>query len=164
MVQLIGILKHDGIVAERRGRIKLLKPDFDPQHVSLASEEQRVAYERSRLEMMRGYVDTTDCRRRYILNYFGEDLDQGQCNACDNDLLPQNEDQVVVIPTEAVESPFAMGDRVQHTTLGEGTVQRIAEDSITVLFDTAGYKTLVLALVLEEGLLRAADTVDAATS
>jgi ATP-dependent DNA helicase RecQ len=134
-----------------------LKPDFDPQHVSLAREEQRSAYERSRLEMMRGYAETTQCRRRYILNYFGEDLNQAHCDACDNDIVPQNEGRVVVTETETVDSPFAMGERVQHTSLGDGTVQRIAEDSITVLFDTAGYKTLALALVLGEGLLQAAN-------
>jgi len=162
LVRLIDLLKKDKIVGERRGRIKLLKPDFDPQQVSLAREEQRSAYERSRLEMMRGYAETTDCRRRYLLNYFGEDLERAQCDACDNDIIPQDEGRVVVTETAEVESPFALGERVQHTTLGDGSVQRIAADSITVLFDTAGYKTLALALVLNEGLLQSADAAQQA--
>lgn len=99
LVRLVDLLKKDKIVGERRGRIKLLKPDFDPQQVSLAREEQRSAYERSRLEMMRGYTETTQCRRCYLLNYFGENLDQAQCDACDNDILPPNEGRVVVIAT-----------------------------------------------------------------
>jgi len=35
-------------------------------------------------------------------------------------------------------------------------VQRITDDSITVLFDTAGYKTLATELVQERGLLKSA--------
>ncbi len=164
LVRLIDLLKKDKIVGERRGRIKLIKPDFDPQQVSLAREEQRSAYERSRLEMMRGYVEITECRRRYILNYFGKDVDHAQCDACDNDILSHDEGRVVIEEIEAVDSPFAMGERVQHATLGDGTVQRIAEDSITVLFDTAGYKTLALGLVLNEGLLQAANATKQATA
>ncbi len=71
---------------------------------------------------MRGYVETAECRRRYLLNYFGEDVDGEQCDACDNDIMPQNGERVVIEEIEAVASPFAMGDRVQHATLGDGTV------------------------------------------
>ncbi len=74
---------------------------------------------------------------------------------CSNDVHQAEEQRVVIEEIQAVESPFAMGERVQHVTLGEGTVQRIATDSITVLFDGEGYKTLALGLVLNEGLLQA---------
>ena len=30
------------------------------------------------------YAETTSCRRRFILNYFGEDFDVANCGACDN--------------------------------------------------------------------------------
>jgi ATP-dependent DNA helicase RecQ len=45
---------------------------------------------------------------------------------------------------------------VIHATWGAGVVQRVTDDSVTVLFDTAGYKTLVTALVEEQGLLKPA--------
>ena len=34
--------------------------------------EARRRLERSRLEMMRGYAETTGCRRQFVLAYFGE--------------------------------------------------------------------------------------------
>jgi hypothetical protein len=37
------------------------------------ASEERQEYERSRLEMMRSYAETTGCRRDFVLSYFGED-------------------------------------------------------------------------------------------
>ena len=57
--------------------------------VAEAAEEAAEAQEnlrkfaRSRIEMMRGYADMTDCRREYILNYFGE-VYAPPCDNCDN--------------------------------------------------------------------------------
>ena len=45
--------------------------------------EQRRETVRSRIEMMRGYAETTDCRRRLLLGYFGEQL-VDPCGHCDN--------------------------------------------------------------------------------
>ncbi|MEV6765050.1 RecQ family ATP-dependent DNA helicase [Streptomyces sp. NPDC051105] len=39
--------------------------------------------EQSRVDMMRGYSETTDCRRRFLLGYFGESVPV-PCGACDN--------------------------------------------------------------------------------
>ena len=44
---------------------------------------QRRQFERSRIEMMRGYAELHDCRREYLLNYFGEEMDD-PCSFCDN--------------------------------------------------------------------------------
>ena len=41
-----------------------------------------------------------------------------------------------------------------HESGGEGLVQRVAGDSITVLLETVGYKTFDAELVRERGLLR----------
>ena len=54
--------------------------------------------------------------------------------------------------------PFAVGARVAHGQWGEGVVQRYDEDSMVVLFDDAGYKTLALAVVREREILDAAKT------
>ena len=39
----------------------------------------------SRIEMMRGYAETTGCRRQYLLGYFGEQLIHpcGNCGTCE---------------------------------------------------------------------------------
>jgi ATP-dependent DNA helicase RecQ len=44
---------------------------------------------------------------------------------------------------------------VEHSEWGAGIVMRVEEDRLTVLFDEVGYKTLALAAVLENDLLRA---------
>ncbi|MFN8483935.1 MAG: RecQ family ATP-dependent DNA helicase [Anaerolineae bacterium] len=160
--RLVTLLKRDGILAERRGRFRVLEPDFDPNAISLDEEDYRRAYERSRIEMMRGYVETRDCRRRYILNYFGEDHESDRCEMCDNDMA-QPTTQTIQIGKEDANGHgnggpgYALGQRVVHTSWGEGTVQRVNGDVVTVLFETAGYKTLSLAVVAERGILHMAD-------
>ncbi|MFF4897966.1 RecQ family ATP-dependent DNA helicase [Streptomyces sp. NPDC001068] len=43
--------------------------------------------EQSRVDMMRGYAETADCRRRFLLGYFGESVPV-PCGACDNCAAP----------------------------------------------------------------------------
>ncbi|MGE0491130.1 MAG: DNA helicase RecQ [Vulcanimicrobiota bacterium] len=53
---------------------------------SNAQERQR-RIERHKLDAMLGYCETTACRRRVLLSYFGEDPPEN-CGACDNCLDP----------------------------------------------------------------------------
>ncbi|MDF2979439.1 MAG: ATP-dependent helicase RecQ, partial [Actinomycetospora sp.] len=48
------------------------------------------------------------------------------------------------------------GEAVQHDEWGRGTVTTVAEDSVVVLFDEGGYRTLSLPLVREKRLLQPA--------
>jgi len=48
---------------------------------------------------------------------------------------------------------FPEQSRVRHASWGDGLVIRHDDDSIVVLFDDVGYKTLSLDLVVEKGLL-----------
>jgi ATP-dependent DNA helicase RecQ len=154
LARLIELMKQERIVAERRGRFSLRAADFDPAAVSLEQEAHRHAYERSRLDMMRGYAETDLCRRRYLLNYFGDDSESEHCAMCDTDIPRADEQRIAIQPTsEPASVPFSIGQRVSHTTWGPGIVQRVTDDSLTVLFDTAGYKTLAAATVRERGLL-----------
>jgi ATP-dependent DNA helicase RecQ len=160
LARVVQLLADHEIVSTRRGEIQLLVPDFNPSDISLEREEQRRNYERSRLEMMRVYAELNDCRREYILNYFGQEYDTDECRMCDNDRLEpqrtsggeveQASDDVLDIQP----APFAMGDIVVHHAWGEGEVQRIVDDSVTVLFNESGYKTLALAIVQERQLLQ----------
>nr|BFE82045.1 hypothetical protein GCM10020093_046460 [Planobispora longispora] len=47
-------------------------------------EEIRRRVDASRVEMMRGYAETTGCRRRFLLEYFGEPYERlcGTCDTC----------------------------------------------------------------------------------
>jgi ATP-dependent DNA helicase RecQ len=110
-------------------------------------QEQREQAKRSRIDMMRGYAETRTCRRAYLLGYFGEEFEPpcGACDNCRNGLVTEE-------PTD--EHPFAINSVVEHATWGTGTVLRYEGDTLTILFDTAGYKTLATEVVVEQGLLR----------
>lgn len=110
-------------------------------------EEQHHRVEQSRVEMMRGYAEVQDCRRQFLLNYFGEPYDD-PCGACDN--------CDAGIQVEEGEEPFPLNSRVRHQKWGEGLVIRYEGDKMTVLFDTVGYKTLAIQVVTEAGLLEPA--------
>jgi ATP-dependent DNA helicase RecQ len=111
------------------------------------ADERRRRLERSRVEMMRGYAEVRDCRREYLLNYFGEAFD-APCGSCDN-----CEAGIVVADAEM---PFPLGSGVEHAEWGHGVVQRYEGEKLTVLFDDVGYKTLDTKLVIDGGLLRTA--------
>jgi ATP-dependent DNA helicase RecQ len=111
------------------------------------AEEHRQAFDRSRVEMMRAYAETGGCRRAFVLGYFGEGYDP-PCRNCD-----VCEEKGDAVAREDSGAPFAAGDRVTHAEWGEGTVGQVEDGQVTVVFDTVGYKTLALDLVLERGLL-----------
>jgi ATP-dependent DNA helicase RecQ len=113
-------------------------------------EQQRRAFDRSRVEMMRAYAETDGCRRAFVLGYFGEAYEP-PCGACD-----VCEAKGANARVENGSAPFAPGERVVHAEWGEGTVGQVLAGQLTVTFDSVGYKTLDLGLVLERGLLEAA--------
>ena len=113
------------------------------------AQERRRELDRSRVEMMRGYAELRDCRREYLLNYFGEEF-QAPCGCCDN-----CEAGVVVVDDER-RQPFPLNTRVRHAAWGQGLVQRYEADKMVVLFEEAGYKTLDVDLVVERSLLERA--------
>jgi ATP-dependent DNA helicase RecQ len=126
----------------------------DPGAAAAAARELAEHHERvdqSRVEMMRGYAETTECRRQFLLGYFGEQLEQpcGYCDNCDAGLsheLSHDDD-----------SPFPAQTAVEHAEWGPGVVMRVEDDRVVVLFEEVGYKTLALAAVLEHGLLERRD-------
>src|SRR5690349_9056346 len=116
----------------------------------LAEHHERV--DQSRVEMMRGYAETTECRRQFLLGYFGEQLDE-PCGNCDNDTRAAENGQHPA-PAPPADTPFPVETPVEHAEWGPGIVMRVEEDRLVVLFDEVGYKTLGLAAVLEHDLLK----------
>ena len=112
----------------------------------LQAQERKTQVERSRLEMMRGYAEVRDCRRKYILNYFGEQLAQA-CNQCDNC-------KAGISASDDGLKPYPISSRVIHKSWGEGTVMRYEADKIVILFEQVGYKTLSTMTAVLRGLLR----------
>jgi ATP-dependent DNA helicase RecQ len=111
--------------------------------------EHREKVDQSRVEMMRGYAETTRCRRQFLLGYFGEQLDEpcGNCDTCSDGSALQVEGGADGVPFTA-ETP------VEHSEWGPGVVMRVEDDRLVVLFDEVGYKTLGIAAVTENALLR----------
>ncbi|MER5833890.1 RecQ family zinc-binding domain-containing protein [Streptomyces sp. NPDC002130] len=119
--------------------------------------ERRRRVDRSRIEMMRGHAETPTCRRRYLLGYFGEQLDDpcGRCDVCDreDDLPVTGAGHRDSPPPPGNGGPYETNDRVRHAEWGAGTVMRTEEDRLVVLFEKVGYKTLSLTAVQEGDLL-----------
>jgi ATP-dependent DNA helicase RecQ len=115
---------------------------------AIRAQERYQQYLRSRLEMMRGYAEVRDCRREYLLNYFGEKLEE-PCGFCDNC-------KAGVVVEDSGSKPFPLSSRVVHSSWGEGLVMRYEGDKMVILFDEVGYKTLGVDMVRQRGLLKQA--------
>ncbi|MGI5479548.1 RecQ family ATP-dependent DNA helicase [Streptomyces lavendofoliae] len=140
----------------------------------------RKRLERTRVEMVRAYAETTGCRRRFLLGYFGEPYEApcGSCDACEAaagdapaaDGTPVTGRAADGSPGSAdiagdgggdgdgpapdtAGSPFGAGVRVRHREWGDGSVLSEEDDRVTVLFDTMGYRTLSLPAVADGDLL-----------
>jgi ATP-dependent DNA helicase RecQ len=148
---VVGVLVAGDALKQQRSGLQLrAAAERDPQGVvadALAERERRREFDRTRLDMIRAYAETTDCRRRVILELLGEDY-PNRCLNCDTCDAGTSE--------EAVDRPYPIGSTVSHPEWGRGTVSHYEGDRVVVLFADAGYRTLALTLVREKGLLRAA--------
>jgi ATP-dependent DNA helicase RecQ len=146
----VNLLEQAGAVGTTAdGRLEYLDVDVSPEQavesaVEVAENHQRLI--RSRIEMMRGYAETTGCRRQFLLGYFGEQLAH-PCGNCDTCEAGTAEDHA------AADSPFPVNSGVEHAEWGHGVVMSTESDRLTVLFDQVGYKTLALAAVESHHLL-----------
>ncbi|QBD83355.1 RecQ family ATP-dependent DNA helicase [Ktedonosporobacter rubrisoli] len=111
------------------------------------TQENHRQLEHSRVAMIQGYAETLDCRRGYLLNYFGQPF-EGRCGNCDNCQDGNARDE------QNEYQPFPLNSRVAHPEWGEGQIMRYENDKITVLFDKVGYKMLSRNIVAEKDLLR----------
>jgi ATP-dependent DNA helicase RecQ len=122
--------------------------------LSLANYETKKSYDQSKLAMMLQYAENQSCRRRFILNYFGEDFDTPNCGTCDNCLRAAQAATVSAVDVESgyissngSDGRFRIADVVTHTKFGTGTIERVHRDLVTVLFPSVGYKTLLASAV-----------------
>jgi len=117
------------------------------EDVAKAQAAQR-AQRLGRVEMMRDYAETGECRRAYLLNYFGEKLPEpcGHCDNCEGGAAQEAKRQQADVP-------FPLKGRVVHKKWGEGTVLRYEGEKIVILFDAEGEKTVVTDFVVSNALL-----------
>lgn len=116
------------------------RPNIALEVIRALSDAEKRKLEQSRVEMMRGYCETQGCRRQFLLAYFAEQLPEpcGNCDTCRAGTAEPAPDMA--------QAPFALQSRVRHDTFGEGVVMSYEQDPdrVTVLFQSAGYKTLAL--------------------
>ncbi|WP_405525094.1 RecQ family ATP-dependent DNA helicase [Streptomyces canus] len=161
----VNLLEQAGAVhTEDDGRVRAV-PGMPAQDAAARAAEEarsRTRLEQSRLAMMLGYAETTGCRRRFLLGYFGESYD-APCGTCDVCASPSSGDTVVAgvgdtsdeSASRAPAVSYPAGTRVRHSEWGEGTVMSEEGDRITVFFESMGYRTLSLPAIADTGLLTA---------
>ena len=145
MTALIRLEDAGAVEIRPDGKVRSLGVEPDEVERAMEGAEEHRAFDRSRLEMMRGYAEHEHCRRAFILSYFGEPYDRA-CGNCDNCEAGRG------LPPGAAE-PFPVGSRVHHEQWGAGVVQRYDGDQIVLLFETVGYRTLSVELVAQRDLL-----------
>ena len=84
---VLALLKRHGLVREYRGgsweRLKSRLTSIDLS-ADLTDYEQRRIQDRAKLQAMINYCQSAQCRTRFILEYFGEDVDPDwRCENCD---------------------------------------------------------------------------------
>ncbi len=136
----VNALVSVGAAYEQRARVRIgsrLGTGVELIGHALVRAEERRARAEPAVELVRRYAETQYCRRRLILQLLGEE----RLDACENCAAGR------VAPLE--EGPFAIGQGVDHSEWGRGTVQQFEPGRVVVLFDHAGYRTLSLDLVEE---------------
>jgi ATP-dependent DNA helicase RecQ len=103
----------------------------------------------SRIDSMRHYAETVQCRRAELLGYFGEAIDP-PCDNCDNDAAfrgPINHRAASDLSRRG-----SAGTAVTHRLWGAGILLSRDEHELVVSFESVGYRHLTLA-ALTNGLL-----------
>jgi ATP-dependent DNA helicase RecQ len=149
----LGRLEDAGVVELRPGgEVATVAKKVDVDAVAeeaVREQEMYRQYRQARVELVKDYAETKECRRRYLLNYFGETCEHCPCENCDNC------DAGTSAREEAKQEslPFPLKSRVMHSKWGEGTVLHYEEDKVVVLFEEEGVKSIVTQFVLDNGLL-----------
>lgn len=124
--------------------------------------EAQAEVEQSRLDMVASYAETTRCRRRYLLNYLGDDYDAELCLRCDECLRRAEQRGIEDWDVESQQArvaqgragPFEVGEGVTHPEWGAGVVQRVEGEVLVVRFDQVGYRSMHAPTVVERKLLQ----------
>ncbi|MBU2073593.1 MAG: RecQ family zinc-binding domain-containing protein, partial [Actinobacteria bacterium] len=107
---------------------------------------------RTQVERVREYADSAHCRDLVLRHHFG-DLSAEPCGRCDTCSAEGGAE-----PLETLRDLDGLRPEsgVKHRRFGRGTITDLTRDTVTVLFDRVGYRTLATDLVRERQLLKPA--------
>ncbi len=88
------------------------------------------------MQEVMAYVETTGCRRRFLLFYFGEDFDDDGCNCmCDNCKTPKEKVTVTAEMKQALEAVQALEENYKIKTLVDFVMGRPTKEMKDYRFD-----------------------------
>ncbi|RCG30947.1 RecQ family ATP-dependent DNA helicase [Sphaerisporangium album] len=158
LTSVVNLLERVGAVTVTEGGdLRPLPSGPEPERAAAEAvelDDTRRRVDESRIDMMRGYAETTGCRRRTLLEYFGEPYERA-CGNCDTCRAAGATGTAADGREEgpAADGPFPMHAKVVHKEWGQGVVMSRDPDRVTVMFEEVGYKTLSLQAVERDGLL-----------
>jgi len=161
VASLLEDLERFGFVERSGGGVVFTGDPADAMEQMATHTAVQVEVEQSRLDMVASYAESTSCRRRYLLNYLGDEYGAELCLRCDECLRRAErrgpDDWDLDAQSERVGvargGPFAQGQDVVHPEWGLGVVQRVEGDVVVVRFDSVGYRSMHGPTVVARGLL-----------
>jgi ATP-dependent DNA helicase RecQ len=101
--------------------------------------DRRKRVDESRLAMIRGYAETSRCRRAFLLEYFGAEVEEQcrNCDTCDSGAAFDSEE-------DGASGEYRPDQQVRHREWGDGRVMSVESDRMTVFFEEEGYRVLSL--------------------
>lgn len=143
------LVEADAATASDDGVV--LRSGLDPDAACALVDDvvdRRKRVDESRLAMIRGYAETSRCRRAYLLEYFGAAVPEpcGNCDTCDSGAALEDEEG-------EASGEYRPDERVRHREWGDGRVMSVESDRMTVFFDEEGYRVLSLEAVRGSRLL-----------
>jgi ATP-dependent DNA helicase RecQ len=186
VARALDLLQELGVVERRAtGDVALVHGDDGPPQLdaskladdALGLQEWWSGLVQARIDVMRAYAETSGCRRRAVLRYFGEEGAPEVCDACDNCTsgrtarvaarmqaseapglaervvrrVPQRRPASPHAPPSA--PPFPVDSWVRHAEWGKGVVLGYQEDRIAIRFADVGEKMLKVPIVVGGKLL-----------
>ena len=79
--------------------------------INQVQDEQERWKLKDKLELMIRYCEISSCRRKYLLEYFGEERDAYNCDACDSCLWPKQEFDATLITQKILSAVLRTGER-----------------------------------------------------
>ncbi|TCS38663.1 ATP-dependent DNA helicase RecQ [Paucimonas lemoignei] len=158
-LQIMLKLLQDGGLVESTGRDAFRRTESRADALlleQLVKEYRRKGeHDRYALERMVFYAQTGFCRWKVLLEYFDDEVQWQRCGSCDNCLHPPEKELTPLARSSSsrpnLRSPvrkrnapaFVPGSRVTVPKFGEGKVQAVAGDQITILFPDSRSKTFL---------------------